>query len=90
MMSGGGSLPPPDFDSDASAFWSLVSSLWKSSAKLIPTRIVKKLDQLPEVCLPSATSRHKALALAERGLIGQFTGVWPSLHSMKNWVQRNW
>jgi hypothetical protein len=30
------------------------------------------------------------LALAERGLLGQFTGIYPLPRSMANWVQKNW
>ena len=31
-----------------------------------------------------------ALALAERGLIGQFMGLWPSAKTADDWIQRNW
>ena len=28
--------------------------------------------------------------LTERGLIGQFTSLWPSPKSVEDWTQRNW
>eukprot|EP00253_Pinus_taeda_P010744 PITA_10744 len=31
-----------------------------------------------------------ALSLAEKGLIGQFTGLWPSPKTVQRWVERNW
>eukprot|EP00253_Pinus_taeda_P023673 PITA_23673 len=31
-----------------------------------------------------------ALSLADRGLIGQFTGLWPSPKTTEKWVNRNW
>ena len=30
------------------------------------------------------------LSLAEHGLVGQFTGLWPSPKEIEGWVQRNW
>jgi len=31
-----------------------------------------------------------ALSLTEKGLIGQFTGLWPSPRTVQRWVERNW
>ena len=31
-----------------------------------------------------------ALALAKRGLVGQFMGLWPSTKTTDDWIQRNW
>jgi hypothetical protein len=45
---------------------------------------------MPQVNLPPAATWHKALALVDRGLIGQFIGLWPSPKSMDIWVQQNW
>lgn len=30
------------------------------------------------------------LALAERGVIGKLTGLWPSRKVVQGWVERNW
>jgi hypothetical protein len=40
--------------------------------------------------LPEEHSIKIALALAERGLVGQFMGLWPSAKTTDNWIQRNW
>jgi hypothetical protein len=77
------------------------ADLEKAFASLIPENIterirpsaskfIKKLDEIPEVSLPPALPRRAAVALAERGLVGQFTGLWPSPRTVQRWVERNW
>lgn len=53
-------------------------------------KFVKKLDSIPTVALPEEEICKAALNLAEKGLIGQFTGLWPSPKTVENWTQRNW
>jgi len=48
------------------------------------------LDVLQEVNLPPILPRTAALSLVEKGLIGQFTGLWPSPKTLQRWVERNW
>jgi hypothetical protein len=31
-----------------------------------------------------------AISLSDRGLVGQFMGLWPSASTTDNWIQRNW
>ena len=38
----------------------------------------------------SAASKRKAVALSEKGLIGMFTGFWPSPCSAEVWLNKNW
>ena len=45
---------------------------------------------IPSVELPAEKTCCSALNLVERGLIGQFTGLWPSPKAIDGWVQRNW
>jgi hypothetical protein len=40
--------------------------------------------------LPEEEICRSALNLAENGLIGQFTGLWPSPRAVEEWVKRNW
>ena len=40
--------------------------------------------------LPAERICQSTLNLAERGLIGQFTSLWPSPKAIEGWVQRNW
>jgi hypothetical protein len=51
---------------------------------------VKKLNDIPEIDLPPDLPIKVALSLSDRGLIGQFMGLWPSTRSTDNWIQRNW
>ena len=45
---------------------------------------------MPEIALQEDQSIKIALALADRGLVGQFIGRWPSTKTMDDWIQRNW
>ena len=40
--------------------------------------------------LPVDDACISVLNLAERGLIGQFTGLWPSPKAVDDWVKQNW
>lgn len=71
------------------AFFALVKSLPLQHPCPAISKFVKKLDVLQEVILPPALPRMAALSLAERGLIEQFTGLWPSSKTMERWVERN-
>lgn len=74
----------------ASAFTTLIASLDPPHPQLATSKFVKKLDGIQEVSLPPAIPQMEALSLAEKGLVGQFTGVWPSPNTIKKWVERNW
>ena len=54
------------------------------------SKFVKKLDVFQEVQLPLVLPCMVALSLAEKGLIGQFTGLWASPKTIQRWVERNW
>jgi len=53
-------------------------------------KFVKKLDSIPSVALPAEETCRSSFNLYKRGLIGQFTGLWPSPKAIDAWVQRNW
>jgi hypothetical protein len=57
--------------------------------KFHPSKFVKKLDEIPKVALPPSFSRRKALALVDRGLIGQFMGIWPLSKMDAFWLKKN-
>ena len=44
----------------------------------------------PQIQIMYGASRFKALALSEKGLIGQFTGIWPSPKTMDAWINKIW
>jgi hypothetical protein len=54
-----------------------------------PPKFVKKLDQSPLVQI-QGSSKTLALKFSEHALIGQFTGIWPSLRAMAIWIKKNW
>ena len=90
MRSAGGGSPPPLSPSDEAAFARLVSASGKKADSAPPPKFVKKLDAIPVIALPPEKTIHLAVSLAERALIGQFTGLWPSPKSTETWVQNNW
>ena len=90
---GGGSPPPPPPrppSADEVAFLHLVHATRKKVGSAPPSKFVKKLDAIPEIELPPEHSIPMAVALAEKALIGQFTGPWPSPRTTNSWVQHNW
>ena len=91
MAAPGGGNPPPSIPlSDEEAFKRLVTAAGKkTSAPPIP-KFIKKLEAIPEIILPEEKPIKIALALADRGLVGQFMGLWPSTRTMDDWIQRNW
>lgn len=81
--------PPPLPPSDAAAFLKLLESLPKK--KISETaKFVKRVEDIPEISLPPEGPIKVALSLAERALVGQFTGFWPSPKTTESWVARNW
>ena len=91
MAAPGGGNPPPSIPlSDEEAFKRLVTAAGKKiTAPPIP-KFIKKLDAIPEISLPVEKPIKIALALADRGLVGQFMGLWPSTKTTDDWIQRNW
>ena len=86
IMDFGGDPPlPPELD----AFKRLVASYDKRKGNSLVQQFVKKVD-IPSVELPAERPCRTALNICERGLIGQFTGLWPSPKAIDGWVQRNW
>ena len=81
-----GEIPP--LPPDLKAFKKLIVSCGKRKGG--PSqKFVKKVD-IPSVELHPDRTYRSALNLVERGLIGQFTDLWPSPKAIDGWVQRNW
>eukprot|EP00253_Pinus_taeda_P008795 PITA_08795 len=87
---GGGEPSPTPPSSTAGAFRSLLSHKGKKRSHPNIPKFIKKLDEIPEIALPEDQPIKIALALADRGLVGQFMGRWPTTQSTDEWVQRNW
>ena len=74
---GGGKSPPSPSISDEEAFRRLLSIAGKKPiAPQIP-KFIKKLEAIPEIVLPEEKPIKISLALAERGMVGKFMGLWP-------------
>ena len=82
-------MDPPD-PSLEDRFQSIVAGLPPVSAAASPSSKFIKRSEVPEVKLSSAASKRKAVALSEKGLIGLFTGLWPSPRSVEIWLNKNW
>lgn len=72
--------------SKAEAFFNLLNSLPKKKSTEA-AKFVKCMDDIPEISLPPEKPIQVALSLAERALVGQFTGLWPSPKSTESWNQ---
>ena len=86
---GGGEPSPTPPILVIEAFRKLVGQARKKPAMSSILKFIKKLDEVPEIALPEEQPIKIALALAERGLIGQFLGLWPSAKTTDDWIQRN-
>ena len=75
---------PPELD----AFKRLVASCGKRKGG--PSQKFVKKVEIPSVELLAYRICRSTLNHAERGLICQFTGLWPSPEAIDSWVQRNW
>jgi hypothetical protein len=90
MDAGGGSVPTSPPLPEIDAFRKMVAEASKRPSSAAQQKFVKKLDCIPSVELPLEETCRSAVNLADRGLIGQFTGLWPSPKTVEAWVQRNW
>ena len=78
---------PPDL---GLTFRRLAASRNKRKLSQNQQYFVKKLDNIPSIALPVDQTFQTALNIVDRGLIGQFTGLWHSHKTIAGWVQRNW
>ena len=74
-------MDPPDPESVEDRFQHTVASLPLAQAVVVPSSWFVKRTDIPEVKLSSIVSKRKAVTLSEKGLIGLFTGLWPSPRS---------
>lgn len=79
-----------DNEYQAEIFASLISKNATIRNKPVASNFVNKLADIPEISLPPSLPRKAAISLVERGLVGQFTGLWPSPRVVQKWVEHNW
>lgn len=65
-------------------------TMYARRSKAQPTPFVKRIEEILEPKLPPSSTRHKYLTLANQGLVGKFTGIWPSPKIVATWVQKYW
>ena len=83
-------MDPLDPSSFEDRFQNIVASLPRDQPAAAPASKFVKLADVPEVKLSSTASKRKAVTLSEKGLIGLFTGLWPSPRSVEIWLNKNW
>ena len=76
-------------DDSLASFTSLISSLGPQRTRPATTKFVKKLESIPEISLPPSVPRKATISITEKGLDGQFTGLWLSPKTVQKWVERN-
>jgi hypothetical protein len=72
------------------AFKELVRSAGAKSNLSPPSKFIKKLEEIPSVELSPEDPCNCALFLAEKTLIGKFTGLWPSPKTVEAWIEERW
>ena len=77
---------PPSSISVVEAFRKLINNQGKKISLLEVPKFIKKLDAIPEIALSKEQPIKFALALAERGLVGQFMGLWPLTKTTDDWI----
>jgi hypothetical protein len=72
------------------AFKTLVRSAGPKSKPSLPSKFVKKMEEIPSLELSPEDPCNLALFLAEKALIGKFTGLWPSPKTVEAWMDDRW
>jgi hypothetical protein len=72
------------------AFKALVRSAGPKSKPPLPSKFVKKMEEIPSLELSPEQPCHLALYLAEKALVGKFTGLWPSPKMVDAWIEERW
>ena len=84
--------PPldPDLEEFNGHFQRIVASSAPLSSSVSSSSHFVKRSQVPSVKLSFMASKRKVVTLSEKGLIGLFTGLWPSPRSVEVWLNKNW
>jgi hypothetical protein len=72
------------------AFKALVRSAGPKSKPSLSSKFVKKMEEIPSLELSPEEPCNLALFLAEKALIGKFTGLWPSPKTVEAWIDERW
>jgi hypothetical protein len=72
------------------AFKALVCSAGPKSKPSLSSKFVKKMEEIPSLELSPEEPCNLSLLLAEKALIGKFTGLWPSPKTVEAWMDDRW
>jgi hypothetical protein len=72
------------------AFKALVRSAGPKSKPSLPSKFVKRMEEIPSLELSPEEPCKLALLLADKALIGKFTGLWPSPKTVEAWTIDRW
>lgn len=73
----------PPFDASSLAFTSLISSFFPPCNRPFVSKFIKKLKDIPEIVLPPSFPRKADILISEKGLVRQFTSLFPSPKTLK-------
>lgn len=72
------------------AFKMLIRSAGSKSKPALSSKFVKKMEEIPSLELSPEDPCSLGLLLAEKALIGKFTGLWPSPKTVGAWMEDRW
>ena len=84
MLKVGGGAPPSNSLEDSVAFSNLIAGKSMKPRYAPIPKFVKKLDEVPIIELLPQHPMHIVVSLADRALVGQFTGLWPPPNTTDN------
>ena len=67
----------------------LASTPSSSKAVVSDSKFVKRAT-VPTVKISLAASKNKKMVLSKKGLVGNFTGLWPSRRGIEIWLNKIW
>jgi hypothetical protein len=83
--------PTADMEEDPlEAFKVLVHSTGPKSKPSLSSKFVKNMEEIPSLELSPEEPCNISLLLAEKALIGKFTGLWPSPKMVEAWMDDRW
>jgi len=89
-MPSDGEVDPSPLPPEVTEFQKMIEACNRRPPSAQQQKFIKKKDCIPTVALLEEETCRSALNLVDRGLIGQFTGLWPSPKSVEDWIKRNW
>jgi hypothetical protein len=94
LVAGGATMAPnPDDEMEndpIEEFKALIQQGGSKPRSSLPSKFVKKQAEIPSLELSPEEPCNLALLLAEKALIGKFTGLWPNPKTVEAWMDDRW